>query len=487
MILTPTPVPNGPHPLIWYASNTPHQISQTQCDFLRWLTQHAGPHGTGWRLKATASPLATGTAVHKGLELIGEWILDYQAAYPTTPLLQIPPEVIAWAAEEAAAAYEARARAKGLQITNTDVDTAPAINQLIMEQRTLIEALVWIWGLVRLPALLVDYTLFALESEDVIVHDCTCGLGDGIAELPPHIARGCAGIGYMSKADQLWMRRGGNTLTYLQFKTWGSVNAGKRKALEHSGQLLFDAEAATRRYGIPVDEIFVDVLIKGWRGRDKGAPDTEPKYQHTFLAYGYHDPAVSLSFSGNDQGAHGWAPEFRFFDHVALKNRQLPSSYKKVPIWQPERPLPVVREGASRVENWVRGVLNDQQRAECLEVMGPFPRVQLRVPLAIQGIKAEERRWRADVEYLREQGAVMPNHPLVDELIGRSWNCTNYDGTPCVAQRVCFREIGWEDPESTGRFERRRPHHVPEAEAVIALGHVLPAGDDEIGGDDGGE
>lgn len=476
---------NGPYPLLWYSSNTPHKQGLTNCDYARWLGQHAGPHGTGYRLRSTAVPLATGIAHHAGLELMAGWMLEHEQKFPGQ-LYQLPPEVIAWAAEECAARYEAKARSRGLQVTMTDSVDNPAIEQLIMEQRTLVEAMVWVWGLERLPALLPEYTIFAAESEDCIVMDCTCGLGEGVADHDLHAAQGCAGIAYMAKADQIWKRRSGGSYAYLQAKSWGSINIYKERKWEHDSQLLFDMEAASRRYGIDVAEGFVDVSLKGWRGRDKGAPPTEPKYQHSYLCYGYYNAAIGLGAVLNDTAAAmgQWAAESSW--HDGQKNRKLTADYAKVPVWEPERPLPAVREGASRVENWVRGVLTPMQRAKVITVLGPFPRPTRRVAKAIAGIKAEERRWRADVEYLREQGAIYPGHPLVEEVIARSWECTSYDGTPCFGRRVCFEELGWENPEAGGSYERRRPHHDPELKAVIDLGHALPESD-EHGDDEGAE
>lgn len=475
--LIPTAL-NGPYPLLWYSSNTPHKQGQTHCDYARWLGQHAGPHGTGYRLRSTAVPLATGIAHHRGLELIGGWILEHEQKFPGA-LYQLPVEVAAWAADEAASAYEATARARGLQLTALDATNAAAIEQLIMEQRTLVEALVWIWALVRLPGLLPEYTIFAVEDEECIVMDCTCGLGEQIADHDLHAANGCAGIAYQDKPDMIWRRRNDpNSYAYIQAKSWGSINASKEMKWEHDAQLLFGMEAASRRYGINVTEAFVDISLKGWRGRDRGKPVTEPKYQHTYLAYGYHNPVIGLQDVMSDTAAAigAWAAEDSW--HDGTRPRKLSGDYAKVPIWEPERPLPVVREGASRVENWVRGVLTPLQQAKQLTVLGPFPRPVNRVAKAVAGIKAEERRFRADVEYLREHGAIFPDHPLVEEVISRSWECTHYDGTPCFGRRVC-----WDDmhPETSGKFERRRPHHVPELEAVLALGHDLPESDEHEG------
>src|SRR3990172_627196 len=136
----PTP---STYPALWYTSGTPHRRGLTECPMARYLGTHAGVHGTGHQRIATAVPLATGAAVHRGVQLIGQWVIDFQAAHPVQRLLSVPDEVIAWAAGEAARAYEAKARKKGLLLTNMDVDSAAANEILILEQRTLIESLIW--------------------------------------------------------------------------------------------------------------------------------------------------------------------------------------------------------------------------------------------------------------------------------------------------------------------------------------------------------
>lgn len=469
----------GPFPKAWWTSNTPHVVSTTGCDYRRWLGQHAGAHGTGWRYVSHAVPLATGTGIHKGVQLVAEWILDWQAAHANQRLLEIPRAVVAWAATEAAERYAARARARGLQLTLTDATTSEMTEALIVEQATLIEAVTWVWAVVHLPALLQEYVLVAVEPEDVVVMDCTCGLGDGISDVGLHDARGCAGIYYQAKCDQLWRKIDRQTLTYVEFKGWGSVNLYKRAKWKTNGQLILNMEAASRRYGVGVDEAFVVALIKGWRGRDRGAPPTEPKYQHTPLIYGYYD-------EGNPPlRPPQFAAQYTTLDALTGKQHRLPSTFKKLPIWQ--MPLTASREGATAVETWIVDHCTPKVLAEAIEVLGPFQRNVLQVPRSILAVRAEERRFRADVDYLREQGAVMPDHPLVDQVIARSWECLSYDGIPCEGTRVCFYEPGWENPEAMGGFERRRPHHEPEAAAVAALGHELPAHeDDEDGGRDDG-
>lgn len=466
------PVPAvGPFSKAWWTSNTPHRQGMTSCDFRRWAGTHAGPHGTGWKHRSTAVPLATGIGAHKGVQLIAEWILDWQEAHPGQQLVECPRGVVAWAATEAAERYEAKARAKGLLVTMNDATATAAIDQLIREQTCLVEGLTWVWALVHLPGLLAQYRLVAAEQEDGLVLDCTCGLGDAITDFDLHSQRGCEGIYYQTKCDQLWQHLQRQTTTYVEFKTWGSINIQKRERWKFDGQLRANMEAASRKFGVMVDEAFVVALLKGWRGRDKGAPPTDAKYQHSVLCYGYMDEGAPPIRQPE------FALKFRNFDVVTGKNRQLPGSFKKTPVW--EMPIPQTREGASIVESWITNHFTPDAYGDCIEVLGPFPRQQVLLPQTLEGIKAEERRWRADVEMLREQGAVMPDHPLVDATIARSWECLGYDATPCEFGYICFREAGWQDPETTGRYERRRPHHAPEAQAVIALGHQLPESDDD--------
>ena len=169
-------------PAIWFTSGSPINVGQRECAMERYLGYHAGKHGTGWRRKAVAIPLATGAGVHDGIGLLCQWVLDWQGAHGGQRLLSIPDEVTAWAATEAANRYEHKARTRGLELTKTDLDAAAAVEQLILEQRTLIEAQVWIYSLARLPVMLSQAVLISTEQEEGPIVDCTCGLGDWVGQ-----------------------------------------------------------------------------------------------------------------------------------------------------------------------------------------------------------------------------------------------------------------------------------------------------------------
>ena len=469
------------YPLLWYTSGTPINIGQRDCAFERYMGTHAGKHGTGYRRITQAVPLATGGAVHEGVELIGDWIMEWQATHPNRRLLNVPDEVTAWAATEAAGRYEAKARTRGLALSKSDTDAFAAIEQLILEQRTLTESLIWIYALGRLPMMLSSYRLLGVEHEETPVLDCTCGLGDWVANDVAHAARGCTGIVAQGRADALWEHADHGGIVYEQIKTKAQEKKSWEDAWEHSGQLLLDMEGASKRLGKDVSEAFVPILFKGWRGRDRNAPETEPKYQHSPLVYGWFNPG------GLNQDPE-WSARYTWYDDYGKKHT-LGSTYKRTPIWPDTVPFPsgnnpngvVFREGASRVEQWIKGYILPVQLVEFLKTLGPFQRQRGRVPAATASILAEERLWRERVEYLRSVHAFDHTHAEVVNLIPRSWNCTHYDGTPCQFKPICFQEPGWEQIETMGVYEIRTPHHLPEKVTFEAAGVAFPEQDEEEG------
>ncbi len=493
--IPPWATTTGPvvHPMLFYTSGSPINTGQRDCAYARWLGYHAGTHGTGFRTKRTAIPLATGGAVHKGVELILKWVYDYQTAHPMQRLLQVDREVIAWAALEAAERYEQRARSKGLELSLGDADAEHAIEQLLVEQKTLVESLVWVYGIARLPVMLSSYRLLSVEHEETPVIDCTCGLGDWVGSATEHAPRGCKGIVAMGKTDSLWeavedipalgVQRG--TIAYEEVKTKAQAKKSWADAWEHAQQLFLNMTAAGHRLGVPVSQAFIPQLFKGWRGRDRGAAPTEPKYQHTPLCYAWYDP-------GNiPMREPEFASRFQWKDEYG-KGHRLGGTFKKFAIGDESIPLPwgpLVDGGprpadASRVERWITSHVLPEQWPDLLQTLGPFPMPGGQVPLYDIALRVEERLWMWRNSVLRDAGAVLPQHPMVDQVIPRSWNCTRYDGTPCFAKPICNREVGWDAIETHPRYEIRRPHHTPELQAFAELGVEFPPPDFGEDGDD---
>jgi hypothetical protein len=456
----------------------------------RYLGFHAGPHGTGYRRKSLSVPLATGGSVHTGIELLASWILDYQEAHQQMPPATLPLEVVAWAATEAAARYETKARARGfteiaLESVGTDLPPGlpgqlpPQVENLILEQRTLIEGILWVYGTLYLPGVLSQYRLINAEVEDALILDCTCGLGDAISDHQLHASRSCTGIVQQARADIIWEGHTGEvagTLVYDEAKTKATKNAPWEKSWEHSGQLLINMETASRRLGKRIDHAQIITLYKGWRGRDRNAPPDAPKHQHSPLCYGYRDPGAP--------GVHpaAWAAAYEWEDEYGHK-RRLGKTYQRQAIWHEgiELPTPAgVRAEASRVERWVMGYIALAQVPDLLKVLGPFPHQVARVPLAIQAILAEERDWRELVRVIRDHVAEGGSEwEATDGLIPRSWACIKYDGAPCAFKPLCDREPGWDNPLGTGRYEIRTPHHAIEQQAFAEVGIEFPVEPEE--------
>lgn len=474
------------YPAIWYTSGTPLKLGQSECKFERWLGYHAGKHGTGYRRKATAIPLATGAGVHDGIGLIGQWVLDRQRARPLERLIDVPREVTAWAATEAANTYERTARTRGLELTKTDLDAASAIEQLIMEQRTLIEAQVWMYALARLPVLLSTARIIDVEAEEGPVIVCTCGLGDWVGQWTDHAARGCTGICPQGRADVILEAYEGSTLIYEEVKTKATPNYGWEMQWEHSGQLWLNMHAAGLRLGKSIDQAFVPVLLKGKRDRVDRSDVRAPKIQQSPLCWPW--------FSGSSVLARAeWASRYKWFDDWG-KGHTLGHSFKRVALWDEANPLIGVGPNgvaahvdASRVERWVTGWIAPGQYAELLKVLGPFPKPPALMEAAEKALIAEENWWRSTVARLRATGVYQPSdqgieegHPIeAADLIPRSWSCVKFGGDPCAFRKICHREEGWQDMESHPDFQWRAPHHAIEKLAFEQAGVVFPAEADE--------
>lgn len=461
---------------LWFTSRTPARDGQTHCAMSRYLGQHAGVHGTGWRRRATAVPLATGTYVHKGVELLTGWWQEWSLKHPGQQLTAMPAEVIRWAAGTAADQYEAKARKQGLLVTLGDLDSNEGMLTLIAEQRTLVEGLVWVWALFRLPMLLASYRILAIEQTDTIMLDCTCGLGDAVSNWRLHETRGCQGICHQGKGDLLLESLTDETRPYIELKTASSSNIGRERGYEHDGQLLLNIEAASRKHGKRIGPAFVDVLYKGWRGRDKGDPLDAPKYQHSILCYGYFDPGSP------PVREPGWAAEYWWTDQMGKRHR-LGNQYKKTPIWDDTLPMPMIAPDATRVESWIRGYVTMAMLPDLMKVLGPFEQRSDLLNDALASVRAEENEWRDRVVTLHEANIHGPDG--AQAVISRSFQCTNYDGTPCAFKLICDKTPGWQDPGTMTRgdgqviYIPRKPHHSEELAALIDRGLTFESDDDD--------
>lgn len=434
------------------------------CPRFRELKYHSGPTGAGIRRASEAIPLARGTYVHAGIA----GILQHIQRTGDTP---VPDLVIRTEACTAALHYREKVSKSGLALLDQS-DTAVT---LIAEQSALVEALIWVWAIEFLPWLLEHYEVVKVEEERVHVLGCTCGLGDGVFGQAEHEARGCQGIGWMSRLDTIVRKRTTGRLAYFEWKTVGQT--GERWDTQWELQPQFAAGAAVLEAGLgePVDELWVGGLICGNRRQSEWDPSIRkasgPKIQDTVLLYPWYNP-------GNPPlQAPDWAAQYNFVGPDG-KNHRLTKGYTKTPVWTAT--FEGQAEGQSAVEYWVKWLPPAVRQAQ-LAIIGPLNPQQHIVAEMFDEVVHHEREWQRKLweayQVLERCGFDATNldyRAVRNRLFPRSWACRRYGKAhQCEFVPLCHEQEGHQTPLEHG-FVLRRPHHPPETEQLQARGVEVP-------------
>lgn len=471
---------------LWLTSRSAHELGTSHCAYARYLGYHAGNYGYGYQRRALSLPLVTGTYVDKPISAIAQWLIDATASTGQQPT-HAPDEVIRWAARLAVKKYHETVTRRGILAlaevdAETNRETLDRLNWVINEQVTLIEGLVWTWCMLRLPALLREYRLIAVQSEEEFVIGCTCGLGDRIGTIADHESRDCRGVGELSRPDLLMQRFDDHTFCYTEIKTTSQAKRGWNATWEHKPQFLLGMLGSERRLNTEFSHARVEGIVKGRRTRDyvdRNDP-TAIKKQETALCYAYlrlANPGLSLA---------DWKPGFKYLDANGLSH-QTPKDYYKTPIWiAPDDAFPGKPEGMSRVEWWIRYLNTNFRYAleKCLNPIGPIPRQRGMIEQALRSSLAEESIWRHRVwtiyQYATATGQTWADpeyRRFVEQVIPRSWNCDPYGPDhPCQFQPICFESDGHDQPVESRLYVYRSPHHALEAEQMKARGLEPPEG-----------
>jgi hypothetical protein len=208
-----------PTPHLWLTSRSAFELGTQFCPFARYLGYHAGPYGYGYQRRATSMPLTTGTYTHEGCTEIATWLLETRISTGVQPDVA-PDEVIRWAANLMIEKYQAVVQKRGiLAVVRDNAEQLANFQRIVAEQSVLIEGLIWAWALFRLPQILQEYLIVAVEEEEEYVIGCTCGLGEGLGAFSDHALRACGGIGLQSRPDLLLERRIDHAYCYTELKT----------------------------------------------------------------------------------------------------------------------------------------------------------------------------------------------------------------------------------------------------------------------------
>lgn len=463
-------------------SRSTHERGTQHCPMARWIEYHAGPYGYGLSRRAMSLPLVTGTYTHLGITSILEWVIEARQKSGAQPEF-VPDEVIRWAAELSLEEYKKVCAARGiLKLAEGDPESLQRLQDLIREQCYLIEGLIWAWCLVRLPILLRDYTIIAVEEEEEYVLGCTCGAGNGVGTFLDHELRGCNGIGTQSKPDILAERKSDGAYGYFELKTSGFASKGQNEAWERKQQFILGMLGAERRHGVAITHAWVETLIKGKRDRERPYDPAKPKVQMSVFCRAYYRPPnVPLQPSGE------WRPGYNYTTTLGEEfTADKRSGFRPTALWDPPEADAWAGkpEEMSVVEYWAKALLQDYQPhlEKQIVAIGPLPRNDEQAQKALRSIEAEENLWQDRLwkiwDFAQQTGTGWGDdlfHEFVETVVPRSWHCDPFQDHPCPNQVICHPQTDdWRRPVESQLFVYRSPHHLAEAEQMRARGLEPP-------------
>ena len=404
---------------LWYTDRTRSKTGLGRCARKRYLSTAFGPTGYGITASSESLPLATGLAVHEGIEGFARILLK-EDRLPTQ-------EEVRAIVSASQAAYREKVDARGF----LGMLQGPATDETIEEQATLIAGLIWAARLKFLPWLHQGYKVISAEEERLHFLSCTCGAGP--LEAAEHIRRGCTGVALMLRRDLLAQRRGTSTLAYFAAKTTGWESEAWAEQWETDPQLALGTLDCEQTYGMEVTELYILGIGKGRRVKDKADPD-QRKRQLSPLCYGYCRPG-NPPLSTDD-----WLPAYEWVDENG-ETKRASRQHKRRGVWE------LVKSdwttwGAYHAQDpdmppeefWVRQLPTSVLDKVCF-LLGPMNRQDQQLTSLRTSMAADEERWREIGWLLYEaQTGGQPNRPsvpwsapdfqaLLDKLVPCSWQC----------------------------------------------------------------
>jgi hypothetical protein len=464
--------------ILWLTDNSRRDDGLDRCARARLLGYHWGPTGYGIQKKGQSIPLATGIYLHKPAGHIYEWVMAHD---------QLPPdEVVREAVSLALTEYDRVITLRGLR----NLDESERLDTIILEQKALIEGLIWADVLTFLPWFHSQCRVVSVEHEEILVCGCTCGLGEGIGEIADHEHRGCEGIGYQSKPDLVGdYRARPGVYSYWERKTASQTGERFETEWETKAQFTAGALGAARRLDIPISEAFVIAYIKGRRSGEynwETKRNDGPLMQQSPLCYGFRRPSNPPLEQADWQASYDYVGEDG-------KNHRLGKAYQKALIWQLAEDVPEVRaSGISVPEFWAKWIPREKL-AQQMALVGPLQISTVLQHDLVEELVAEETRWKGIVWELyqvwaeiapayvgREQLAwTDPQYQAaLRRLVPRNFSgCRRYGKRhECQFGDICHYREGWQDPLGSGNYIPRKPHHEPELRQMESRGLVAEGG-----------
>ena len=280
----------------------------------------------------------------------------------------------------------------------------------IQRQCALAEGLARVWTKYRLPQILEDYEIVAVEEE----HEIPFGPGQVL----------------MSRLDGVLKRKvDGELFAGPEFKTTGWINDEYIESWRYSTQTLSHTLDVVAKYGVEPAGVMMEFLYKGFKKRSEEG------------GYVYYSPLVRA---------------YRMVDEFGGETYGFDSSLGRKKDWK------VFDSYTMGMGNWIEQL--PQEIAEGLL----FNTVIYRSPTELEEWKLQtsirQGRIQAGLIMLNEEH---PSEKAADEIMAQVFPArldrycqSNQYRKRCAFADMCFHKV--DDPIGSGLFVERTPHHPGE-------------------------
>jgi len=386
--------------------------------------------GRGLERTAMSLPLLTGSMIHQPLGTILEHV----------KLGTLKPDTIDAAIQVAQEEFARTVNERGVMPDYFDGcdETVGVIigapNWQVEEQITMIQCLVKGWCLVRLPQIMAEYEIVAVELEDATE------IADDMRLL--------------TRADAILRHRISREYYILNFKTTADANSTWREQWKYDPQTLTEVIPTDERLGVKIHGVIIEGLIKGSRKVEypRGSGDS---YHNSPLFWCWKNDE-GAPFSTQYSGVYEWTgPDGR--------NHRLGKG------WQ--RSMASNEPGG--ISAWVNYLQSNypETLAKQFVSLPPIIRSDYHVEMWKRSSIYQEQRIAAAATHitslqLAKQIQTMPrlNDAYIEGELDKEFRMETGHGN-CLRPGVCpFFDICWRSasPES-GLYRPRTPNHPDEA------------------------
>lgn len=288
----------------------------------------------------------------------------------------------------------------------------------LTEQQAMLKGLLYAWAAVRLPILLRDYEPVLVEREML----WEMGQANGYTLLD------------MIRCDAVLRRRADGMLFYLEFKTTTKGDESWVRSWEHNSQLLINTAALEDLLGERIGGVLIEGLLKGSRRKCtlKTSRFHEEVIQDSPLCYAFRVRTDGGQWVYTTDWARG-AEHFRVSDVF------------------PE------------VRTWIAQLPRETVQALFVAVPPIHPSPEHLARHRRQMVFQEETVAFA-LDALKGASSPEVHRALLDCYFPQNDDhCFRYYGSPCDMEPICFTRAVAADPEGSGLYKTRVPHHDSEA------------------------